>query len=228
MKYFYLIICFSIIFGCKQIATNSFKGNKPCVESTNFELRMYEVLSPKDEVFVKLVESLPEIEDFRSYGQFDIQNIPLNFLGVTSSEDSKQGIIDQLQTSLDSSLNLIPMWSKNSSNDMVAGEEHFRLFLLKDNEHMFSVKCPDLVSFQFGVSPYSNRPALNLLFGAKATKGLALITERASERDKDFLAIVVQDDVYLCPTVEKPLTGGAISIPFTSIEGADEFAKLIR
>lgn len=207
---------FSILLGCgvsKQSDNEDQISSKidetPSDDST--VISFHEVYKLADEKLLQVVESIPEIEGFTPIYALNYQYYPHTVIGVTNESEYKNRIVGELMKLDSLPENSFFCWSKGRQENRVTTEAFYHLYLLKDLEKESEIVNEEISKATVELNEFSNELEIRIMFNESGREKWGKMTEKAA-RNRDYIAIVIDDEVYSCPFVMDPIYSGESSI----------------
>lgn len=224
---FLFALIISIMFGCKsqikELGQNEALGDS----KTTFEpveIGFYEVYRLQDKTLLQFLRNIKEVDQFIPIFNLDYGNYPQNVVGITESDSNKTQILEQLLLTDSISSNSKLVWSKRKQFNMRTNEEAFHLYMLKKDSR--NISNSDIKSAEAKKNPYGEDYIIDILFNEIGTKKWSNMTKKAYEDDRNYIAIMLNEEVYYCPYVMGQLDYPNFSLnEFRILEEANKLAK---
>lgn len=194
----------------------------------NEVISFHEVYKPSDEKLIRVLESIPEIDGFiPTINSLDFQNFLQNgIVGVTDKEEKKQGIISELSKMKSIPENSFFCWSKKKQENGIPDEGYYYLYLLKNIDKGSKIENDEIMKAEVQFNKYVNESEISIKFNESGTKKWSKMTEKAAMNNNDFIAMVIDFEVYSCPSVMTPINSGEVLI--LGFDSKYEAAKIVE
>ena len=171
--------------------------------------------------------TVKDVDGFIPIYDLDYQNYyPQNVVGVTDKEEKKQGIIDKLMKMDSVPENSFFCWSKRKEKDGITYEGFYHLYLLKDIDKESKIGNDEIMKAEVLFNKYINEPEIKIKFNESGSKKWSRMTEKAAKNNKNFIALVIDFEVYSCPSVITPINGGETFI--SGFNNKNEAEKIVE
>lgn len=222
---------------CLFVGCGTSKENKKALQSTrqvgekishenNEVISFYEVYRLSDEKLIRVLKAIPEIEGFIPIYHLDDQNYQQNVVGVTDKEEKKQGILNKLEKMDSKPEKSFFCWSKRKQENGIADEGFYYLYLLKNIDEESKIKNDEIIKAEVLFNKYSNTPEIRITFNESGKEKWFKMTEKAAGNNHDFIAMVIDFEVYFCPSVMTPIYGGVA--PISGFQDKNEAEKIVE
>lgn len=210
------ILCFLVGCGISKDNKKELQSTKEVSEKIGHEnnevISFYEVYRLSDEKLIHVLESIPEIDGFIPISGLDYQNYQQNVVGVTDKEEKKQEIMGRLMKMVSIPENSFFCWSKRKQENGIDNESFYYLYLLKIIDKELKIENDEIKNAEVLLNKYSNEPELRIKFNESGTGKWSKMTQKAASNNNDFIAMVIDSEVYSCPSVMTPIHSGTTSI----------------
>ncbi len=199
------------------------------MEGDNDIISFHETYRFSDQPFVRLIESIPEIDGFTPINVLDYQNYPQNVVGVTDKENNKEEILNELVRLESLPENSFFCWSKWKQENEITHKHFYYLYLLKEMNKKLKIRSEDILKAEVNFNKSTNETAIRIKFNDAGTEKWSEITEKAAFNNRNHLAVVVDSEVYFCPTIMSPIySGDAVILGFEDENEAKKIAARIN
>lgn len=189
----------------------------------------HEVYRSYDEVFWNTVEIIPKIDGFIPIYELDFQNYPPNVVGVTDNEEKKKSIIKELMKIDSIPENSFFCWSKNKIENLRTNETFYQLYLLKEVREELRILNSEIRTSEVQFHQQANQYIIYIKFNESGTEKWTKLTKRAAFNANDFIAIVIDSQVYSIPMVMDPIySGESMIFGFDSEKEATKMVERIK
>ncbi|MEM6378034.1 MAG: hypothetical protein AAF705_07470 [Bacteroidota bacterium] len=178
--------------------------------SQTYALAAFELGTNADPFFLPFVSKIPQAEGFTPYYKMD-PGFPSFVVGLAESEAVKAPIMNKLKQYAASFENLQFAWAKNSVK--VPGKEgnYYPLFLLKTNKNTpaFQVNPADINTAEVTTNN-QGKNIIDIQLNEASAKIWGELTSIVSNQKNQYLALVIDNEVYNAPFVKSPILSGRL------------------
>ena len=210
----YLILIFVLVAGCNSQRKNIEASNEKPSENKSSQINraritFSEVFRIPDIETLQFFRNLTPIKKFTPFTELDMGSYQRNILGVTTEEESKSHILSQLNKIDSLSQNAILTWSKYKEVNNQTGEEAYYLYMLKKTD--LNLGDINIEKIEYRKSAYLEEYEILGEFDQIGTEKWIELTKKAYEDNNNYVAVVINNEVYSCPYVAAPLESGHFS-----------------
>jgi len=231
MKLHIVLLITSIFIGLSSCKTNVKQQDKSnnLLSSSELtyeqaEIGFYVVYRLQDEISLQFLRNVKAVEQFTPVFNLDIGNYSQNIFGITEEENNKIQILNKLLSTDSLSSNSKLVWSKRKQFNIRTNEEVFHLYMLKKNSKM--IANSDIQSAIAKKNPYGEDYIVEIIFSTLGTQKWSNMTKKAYEDDENYIAIVINEEVYSCPYMMGQLDSPYFFLnEFENLEEATRVAK---